>query len=230
MSDSPDDIKFLKHGAPPPRGHGVNSHQYGGDTSVAAGHGSYDTSNAFTAPTVPGASGKSGHGTTVSTPSLDLFAENIARLIPPVEAAKKALEPIGVRPGNFYHAAKIQLKVNGVEEDAGLKGQCLQALTDLGHALGGLRDGVKQLSGQYKRVEDANEMTAKDLHDAMNGASEKFNTFIHDAGGDPALGPAGGPGAAGGQAGTGTSTGTGTGGSNQSHGSNSGNTGNSKNG
>ncbi|MER8184558.1 hypothetical protein [Kitasatospora sp. NPDC094015] len=166
---------------------------YAGSTTVTTGHGQYDSSGGFTQPTVPPPPGKAAAGTTVDTASLDRFADNIATLIPPVDAAKEALGPIGLHPGNFYHAYVIQTKINGLDEDAGLKQQCLQALTDLGHALGGLRDGVRQLSAKYKSIEEANKMTAKDLHDAMDTASGKFNTFIHDAGGDPAIGPAGGP-------------------------------------
>ncbi|MEU9133297.1 hypothetical protein AB0D08_35285 [Kitasatospora sp. NPDC048540] len=214
MADSKQDLDYFKHnGSSSGSGGGgggsvKHPKEFGGDTSVAAGHGHYDTSSGFTAPTVPPPPGKAGTGTTVSTASLDRFADNIASLIAPVEAAKKALRPVGVHPGNFYHASAIQQKVNGLDEDAGLKGECLAALTDLGHALGDLHDGVKKLSGQYKTIEDANKMTAKDLHQAVAGATGKFNTFIDDAGGDPASGPAGGP--AGG-AGDGGSQGTGGG-------------------
>ncbi|MFI9274617.1 hypothetical protein ACIGXM_28500 [Kitasatospora sp. NPDC052896] len=165
--------------------------QYGGGTTVTAGQGNYSSPNTFTPPPVPAGSGNSSGGTSVNTPSLDLFADNIDRLIDPVNQAKAALHPISVQPGNFYHAYKIRLGVNGLDADDGLKKQCIDALSDLGKALGDLRDGIRTLSGQYKSIEDANSMTAKDLNDAMSSPNSDFNTLIHDAGGDPAVGTGG---------------------------------------
>ncbi|MFF2141674.1 hypothetical protein [Kitasatospora sp. NPDC058190] len=172
--------------------------QYGGSTSVSGGHGSYQSPETFTAPDVPPAPGKS-KGTTVSTPSLDLFADNIDRLIAPVDAAGKALQPIDVHPGAFYHAWKMRGTVNGGDGDDGLKQQCVKALGDLSNALVDLREGVRTLSGQYKSIEEANKMTAKDLHDAMSSASDKFNTVVKDAGGDAATAGGGSQSGGGGQ-------------------------------
>jgi hypothetical protein len=156
--------------------------QYDGGTTLPNGQGTYSDDTPFSPPTVPGGSG-SGSGTSVDTPSMKLFADNIDKLIAPTQAAAKKLDPINVAPGAFYHADQIRTKVNGLNADDGLKAQYGKVLADLVQGLGDLRDGVRQLASNYATLEDANKMTSTDLDKAMQSTSGDFTVLLTDAGG-----------------------------------------------
>ena len=157
---------------------------YDGGTKVESGHGTPPTpKDTFQPPKVPGGSGKSDSGTSVDTPSMELFAGNIDLLIKPAREAAKDLQLVQVEPGAFYHANQIRTKVNGPNADSGLKEQYIKVFQDLAQGLGDLRDGVRQLAKQYTTLEDAGKMKATDLQSAMQSTSSDFTSLVTDAGG-----------------------------------------------
>jgi hypothetical protein len=193
---------------------------------VGQGQGAATNANPFTAPPVPGGKG-GGQGTSVDTPSMTVFANNINALIDPVLKARAALEPIAVAPGTFYHADQIRTKINGDNGDAGLKAQYSAALEDLHKGLADLHDGVQTLAQKYKTIDDANGMKAQDLSNAMDKPTSDFGAMLQDTGGSP-VGPSSGGGSggdsstSGGSSGGGNGSSTGGSGGNTSSGGSSG--------
>ncbi|MDI5963750.1 hypothetical protein POF50_026575 [Streptomyces sp. SL13] len=164
---------------PPPH----QAQQYGGGTTVPPGHGTFTSSDPFTPPAVPGGSGASGRGTSVDTPTMNLFADNIDKLIAPTQQASQKLGGTSVAPGAFYHADAMRTKVNGPNADDGLKESYVKVLADLGQGLGDLRDGIRSLAQKYSTVEDASTMTSTDLQNALQATSGDFTTLMTDSGG-----------------------------------------------
>ena len=159
----------------------TGDHHYDGGTDVLHVPGILSDLHPFVPPPVPGGDGH--NGTSVSTPSLDLFATNIDLLIQPVRDVATALTDVSVAPGAFYHANVMRTSVNGPNADAGLKKSYGDALTALVRGLTDLRDGVKGLSHKYATTEDANGMTAQDLADAFTTTTADFNTVMTSNGG-----------------------------------------------
>ncbi len=169
---------------PPPPKPKHDLQQYDGGTTLPAGQGTYSNDTPFSPPGVPGGKG-GGKGTTVDTPSMKLFADNMDKLIAPTQAAAKKLDTVSTAPGAFYHADQIRTKVNGLNADDGLKAQYGKVLADLVQGLGDLRDGVRELASRYATLEDANKMTATDLDKAMQSANGDFSVLLTDSGGTP---------------------------------------------
>ncbi|MGQ4436913.1 hypothetical protein [Streptomyces sp. SAS_260] len=159
----------------------TGEHHYHGGTDVLHVPGILSDLHPFVPPPVPGGDGH--NGTSVSTPSLDLFATNIDLLIQPVRDVATALTDVSVAPGAFYHANVMRTSVNGPNADAGLKKSYGDALTALVRGLTDLRDGVQGLSHKYATTEDANGMTAQDLADALTTTTADFNTVMTSNGG-----------------------------------------------
>jgi hypothetical protein len=156
-------------------------HHYHGNTDVLHVPGILSDLHPFSPPPVPGGDGH--NGTSVSTPSLDLFASNIDLLIQPVRDVATGLTDVGVAPGAFYHANVMRSTVNGPNADGGLKKSYGDALSALVRGLTDLRDGVRTLSQHYATTEDANHMTAQDLADALTTTTADFNTVMTSNGG-----------------------------------------------
>ncbi|MFG3589622.1 hypothetical protein [Streptomyces sp. NPDC047990] len=163
----------------------------------------------FAAPPVPGGDGTK--GTSVDTPSLDRFAENIDRMIKPVNDALVRLNAVSVQPGAFYHANSMRAKVNGVNQDSGLKDSYRQVLMALSSGLADTRDGARKLSHDYGAGEDANKVTAKNLADAFARAPGDFNKMMTANGGSAAPSAGGGSGSGGSGSGSGSGSGGGSG-------------------
>ncbi|MCG7202652.1 hypothetical protein [Streptomyces arenae] len=160
---------------------GSGDHHYHGGTDVLHVPGILSDLHPFVPPPVPGGDGH--NGTSVSTPSLDLFAGNIDLLIQPVRDVATGLSDVAVAPGAFYHANKMRTTVNGANADDGLKKSYGDALSALVRGLTDLRDGVRGLSRKYATTEDANSMTAQDLADAFTTTTADFNTMMTSNGG-----------------------------------------------
>ncbi|MER6390601.1 hypothetical protein ABT236_19320 [Streptomyces sp. NPDC001523] len=156
-------------------------HAYNGGTDVLHAPGILSDLHPFVPPPVPGGNGS--NGTSVSTPSMELFAGNIDLLIQPVRTVATALADSSVAPGAFYHANVMRTKVNGPNADAGLKKNYGDALSALVRGLTDLRDGVRLLSRNYGTTEEANSMTANDLADALGNTGADFNTMMTANGG-----------------------------------------------
>ncbi|MEU9345161.1 hypothetical protein AB0D74_28560 [Streptomyces sp. NPDC048278] len=184
---------------------GSGDHHYHGGTDVLHVPGILSDLHPFVPPPVPGGDGH--NGTSVSTPSLDLFASNIDLLIQPVRDVATGLSDVAIAPGAFYHANKMRTTVNGPNADDGLKKSYGEALSALVRGLTDLRDGVRGLSLKYTTTEDANNATAQDLADAFTTTTADFNTMMTSNGG------------------SGTTTTTTTTGTGNSNGNSNGNTG-----
>ncbi len=156
---------------------------YGGGTNLPTGQGSYNSNTSITIPPVPSFTGSTGTGTSVDTDPMDVFADNIGKLITPTTSASTVLQAVSVQPGAFYHANQMRISVNGPNADDGLKEKYIQTLSDLGQGLADLQLGIQQLSAKYKTVEDANTMTAKDFQTAMSTSQGDFTQMMTDSGG-----------------------------------------------
>ncbi|MEW2168010.1 hypothetical protein AB0912_34205 [Streptomyces sp. NPDC007084] len=166
---------------------GGDDHHYHGGTDVLHGPGILSDPHPFVPPPVPGGNGS--NGTSVSTPSMELFATNIGLLIQPVRDVADGLADVSIAPGAFYHANVMRTEVNGPNADAGLKKSYGDALSALVKGLTDLRDGVKQLSHDYGTTEEANNMTATDLATALGNTANDFNTMMTSNGGTGMTGP-----------------------------------------
>jgi hypothetical protein len=138
-----------------------------------------------TGPTPPKVPGGDGTGnTSVDTPSLDRFVENIKSLLDPVNNLLTTIKGMpAVQPGAFYHADVIRANINGDNGDGGLKAKHRAVVTDLGNGLTDLHTAIHGLSLKYKSTEEANKGTADDVTRALNGAQTYFGGIITDAGG-----------------------------------------------
>ncbi|MGW2683862.1 hypothetical protein ACWC6I_11990 [Streptomyces sp. NPDC001414] len=199
---------------PPPSGTGgSNSNQpsgeWSGGTDVAHVRGGIHNDHPFAAPPVPGGDGTK--GTSVDTPSMDRFAENVDRLIAPVMAAYNRLATVKVAPGAFYDANKMRAAVAGAQQDGGLVKSYHDALHALLTGLTDTRDGARKLSHDYGAGEDANKVTAKNLADSFDKAPGDFNDMMKANGGSGAPSTSGGSGGSG--SGGSGSGGSGSGGS-----------------
>ncbi|MGW0999545.1 hypothetical protein [Streptomyces sp. NPDC002520] len=114
---------------------------------------------------------------------MELFADNMDKLIAPVRAALDGLGEVAVAPGGFYHANVIRANINGVNADGGLKASFQHVLSDLVQGLSDTRDTMKELSVKYVKIEDANKMKAIDLQKAMQSAQADFDALNKDGGG-----------------------------------------------
>ncbi|MFJ6836860.1 hypothetical protein [Streptomyces sp. NPDC091209] len=152
---------------------------YTGGTGVDPGHSDAPWPVMFEPPPVP--KGKSGgSGTSVDTPSMELFATNLNLLIDGTNFAITSLDDVQVEPGAFYDANKMRTTVNGPNADAGLKGQYLAVLRDLRSGLSDLHDGIITLATKYKSAEDRNSITSTDLQTVMASAPGDFTTMFGD--------------------------------------------------
>jgi hypothetical protein len=134
-------------------------------------------------PKIPGGSGSSGPGTTVDTPSLDLFVRNIKALVDPVNGLLDTLKKMkAVQPGAFYHADLIRANITGKNGDAGLRAKYDTVCSDLGNGLVSLHQAVSKISGLYKSTEEANKGTAQDVQKYLGSASGYFSGIVTDGG------------------------------------------------
>lgn len=128
-----------------------------------------------TPPSVPGGSGR-GRRTSVDTPSMEVFADNMDKLAEPVkEAYQKLMQLHRVNPGAFYDAYMLRQVACGANGDTGLQNTYLKILHDLGQGLSDISSGMRQLSAKYTTVEEESKMTAEDLNKAMQPAQSDFS-------------------------------------------------------
>lgn len=194
----------FEHNAPPDKSGGngtppVHPQHYDGATTITSGTGTPHSNVHFTPPPVP-SKGRSGKGTSVDTPSMKLFADNIDALIQPVQRMYSELQNVkAVAPGGFYHGYELKSKVDGPNGGDGLHHQYLLVLHDLANGLADVRDGVRVLAGKYKTMDDAAHMKATDLSKAMSDSGTDFDSLMTDMGGSGSGGAGGNGGAGGGK-------------------------------
>lgn len=156
------------------------AHSWGGDFQPHT-HGTvYDsTGNVFPPPAVPGGHGD-GKQTSVDTPSMLLYASNLERALPALDAAKQRLDTVLVAPGGLPAARAMRVKINGTstdvkDEDDKLKGQYQKSLTDVKQGITDIVAAVREMAKKYARLEDANKMQATDLQKYLQEASTDFD-------------------------------------------------------
>ncbi|KUO05516.1 hypothetical protein AQJ67_05030 [Streptomyces caeruleatus] len=129
----------------------------------------------ITPPPVPGGTGR-GSRTSVDTPSMELFADNMDKLAEPVKKAyDKLMQLQKVNPGAFYDAYMLRQVACGANGDSGLQNNYLKVLHSLGQGLADISAGMRQLSANYKTTEEEATMTAEDLNTAMQSAQSDFS-------------------------------------------------------
>lgn len=195
---------------PPPNTSGTGAESYQDGTDIPNVRGPIQNLHPFTAPPVPGGEGGS-KGTSVDTPSLAVFADNIDKLITPLKSAQERLATVAVAPGAFYHANVMRTQVNGPNSDSGLKKSYIDALSALITGLTDTRDGARKLSHDYQAGEDGNSMSAKKLAEAFGNAPGDFDRMMTANGGSGSS--PGGSGSSGSGSGGSSSGGSGSGGS-----------------
>lgn len=124
-------------------------------------------------PPIPGGSGKG--KTSVDTPSMKLFADNMEALKAPVMQAYEKLTQLPVvNPGSFYDGYMLRQVSCGANGDSGLQNTYIKILHDLGQGLADIASGVRQLSANYSTVEEESKMTADELNKALESAQGDF--------------------------------------------------------
>lgn len=151
---------------------------------------SFTSPDPFKPPLVPGGDGTK--GTSVDTPSMERFADNMDKLIAPLKDAQARLATVSVAPGSFYHANVMRMQVNGPNADSGLKKSYVDVLSALITGITDTRDGAKKLSHDYQAGEDGNKITAKKLAEAFANAPGDFNKMMTANGGSAAPSGSGG--------------------------------------
>lgn len=118
----------------------------------------------------------SGDGTnSVDLPSLDYLAEIMTQLEGPLRDARERLQGVDVRPGGFYHASQIRLKVSGQDADAGLIQSFVTILSNMQEGVVDIRDGLKRLRDEYAKAEREATVSATDVQQLMQEADGDFN-------------------------------------------------------
>ncbi|MFC5219723.1 hypothetical protein [Streptomyces coerulescens] len=163
---------------------GTGSPAWTGNPDIGEGHGTAGNDSPVDLPPVPVNGVGVSNGTTVSTEPMDMFAANIERLIQPVRAASEALSPINIAPGAFYHANLMENNINGPNADSGLKQKLIEVLDALERGLHDVSTGVRELSSMFQTQHEANNMTARDLQDAVSSAANDFNAMMEAQGGE----------------------------------------------
>src|SRR5579875_2153753 len=146
-------------------------------------------------PAVPKQTGNSSGKTSVDTPSLDVFASNMGKLIAPVKDAWTTLNGVApIAAGSFADATTIRSRIAPGTGDSGgssttsgqdLKSSYLSVLQDLYTGLGDLQTAAQQMSTKYKTTDDLNGASATDLQNDFADAGSQFGQMMTDNGGAP---------------------------------------------
>lgn len=156
-----------------------NSHHYHGGTDIAPGTGYSPWRVVPPPPPVPTGT-HNGEGTSVDTPSMELFAANMMLLHDYALFAHAQLADVNVQPGVFYDANKMRVTINGVNDDDGVKGWYVKVLYDLSLGLADLHDGILTISAKYTSIEDLNKLSTTELQQDLGLVPGDFNTMLGD--------------------------------------------------
>ena len=145
----------------------------------------------LTPPPVPTEIGGAGE-TAVNTPSMDVFASNIGKLVAPVQDALSqlgALSPIAA--GAFADAYNVQNKVSGnpnnskTSSTSDLVSSYKAVLQDLAQGLTDVQSATQKMSKTYTTTNDLNNMNVTDLKNDLNAAQGDFGNMMSANGGNP---------------------------------------------
>ncbi|MEW2625027.1 hypothetical protein [Streptomyces sp. NPDC048106] len=121
----------------------------------------------------------------MNTASMDLFAKNVAALVPHVVEARNRMASgtaSVVHPGGFYDAYQLRSQTSGPNGGAGLQGKYYNVLADLAEGLQDVSNGMQKLSKKYSTTEELNRMKTSDLLEALGNASADFQRLGNDSG------------------------------------------------
>lgn len=126
-----------------------------------------DGAPSLTPPNVPGKHDGS-NGTTVNTPSMKIFAENIGQLLPPLNKALSLLQAMPkVAAGDFNTGHTMKTLLTGDAGDGMMQSgfetvlkKCVKSVTDT-------HEAVTKLSKDYENIDDLNKVTGQQLSRAM---------------------------------------------------------------
>ncbi|MFI5735656.1 hypothetical protein ACIA49_36435 [Kribbella sp. NPDC051587] len=128
-------------------------------------------------PPVPKHDGKSGVPVQVSTEALKLYAGNLRELIKPLKELLTDLGTVELRPGSFFDANALTVRVVGDTAKPGLVGTTVKFINDAISAVTVVADQLESLAGAYTTAEELNAATGKDVTDYIENAK----TFITKA-------------------------------------------------
>jgi len=136
-----------------------------------------DGSPAITPPDVPGKKDGSGSGkTTVNTPSMKIFAQNINTLLDPLHESLKLLQALPPVAGGDFHTSKVmKTLITGDAGDGMLQSgfetvlrKCIKTVTDT-------HEAVSKLARDYENIDDLNKLTGQQLSRAMGDVGSDIN-------------------------------------------------------
>lgn len=169
------------------------------------GHWDDGTGN-WQPPEVPSGGG-SGKKTSVHTPSMLLYAQNIESLLPHIDTALDRLGSVHAAAGGLPAGRSIRKQIGATAKTngtaSGLAGAFYTSLTDLKSGVRDLADAVREMAKKYTVIEDAAKMSAGDLHTYLENTTADFDLFKQHlpsstGGGGGGAGGAGGGGGGGG--------------------------------
>lgn len=136
-----------------------------------------DGAPAINPPDVPGKKDGNGSGkTTVNTPSMKIFAENINTLLTPLNKSLELLQALPPVAAGDFHTSKVMKKmITGDAGDGMLQSgfetvlkKCIKTITDT-------HEAVSKLARDYENIDDLNKLTGQQLTRAMGDVGSDIN-------------------------------------------------------
>lgn len=127
-----------------------------------------DGTPSLTPPDVPGKGNGSNGSTTVSTPSMKVFADNIGQLIAPLNKALELVQGMPkVAAGDLHTGHVMKTMITGDAGDGMLQSgfetvlkKCVKSVTDT-------HEAVLKLARDYENIDELNKVTGQQLSRAM---------------------------------------------------------------
>jgi hypothetical protein len=128
-------------------------------------------------PNVP--KGTAGSGTSVDTPSMNLFADNMDRLAELIKTAQEKVKNLpDAAPGAFKEAMELKKVLTG---NGGLRENYGTVLHDLRQALMDTAIAIRNASKKYTTIEEASRMQGEDLKTLMTDVEKDFKKLSTDS-------------------------------------------------
>ncbi|MFI9387388.1 hypothetical protein [Kutzneria sp. NPDC052558] len=123
----------------------------------------------LTPPDVPGNHDGSGNGdTTVHTPSMKVFADNLGTLLTPLQQALQLVQGMPkIAAGDFNTGHVMRTMITGDSGDGMLQAGYEQVLKKCVKTVTDTHDAVLKLARDYENIDDLNKLTSQQLSRAM---------------------------------------------------------------
>ena len=120
-------------------------------------------------PNVPGKKDGNGSGkTTVNTPSMKIFAENINTLLTPLNKSLELLQNLPPVAAGDFHTSKVMKKmITGDAGDGMLQSGFETVLKKCIKTVNDTHEAVQKLARDYENIDDLNKLTSQQLTRAM---------------------------------------------------------------